>query len=366
MYIWERPDWPHFRWDASALARPLAEAHLRQGRFLGRMERLGFDLRTEAELLAVTEEAVKTAEIEGERIDRASVRSSVARRLGVPDGGLGSEDRRAEGLVEMALDAARRSAEPLACDRLFAWHAALFPTGQSGLHSITVGGWRTDERGPMQVVSGPVGRHRVHYQAPPAARVEAEMAAFLEWFNGPPPLDGIVTAALAHLWFVTIHPFDDGNGRIARTLADMALARSERSSIRFYSLSSQIRRERPRYYASLEEAQRGDLDVTPRLRWFIDCFARAIDAAEETCAGVLRRAEFWQHHAAVPFTERQRTVLARVLGEFEGKLTARKWAALAKCSPATAQRDLKDLVDRGVLRRNEGGSKNTSYTVALE
>jgi len=364
MYIWELPEWPHFRWDSSSLAQPLAEAHLKQGRFLGRMERLGFELRADAELLAVTEEAVKNAEIEGEHLNRASVRSSVARRLGLPDGGLGPEDRRVEGLVTMTLDATKHYAAAVTRDGLFAWHAALFPTGRSGLQAVTVGGWRTDAQGPMQVVSGPVGRQRVHYEAPPAARVDAEMAAFLEWLNGPPPLDGLVTAALAHLWFVTIHPFDDGNGRMARTLADMALARSEQSSVRFYSLSSQIRRERPDYYASLEQAQKGDLDVTARLLWFTACFSRAIDAAEEVCAGVLRRAEFWQRHAAAPITERQRAVLTRVLGDFEGKLTARKWAALAKCSMATAQRDIKDLTDRGVLLRNEGGSKNTSYTVA--
>ena len=364
MYIWELPDWPHFRWEASALAQPLAEAHLKQGRFLGRMERLGFALRTEAQLLAVTEEAVKNAEIEGEHLNPASVRSSVARHLGIPDGGLGPDDRRAEGLVEMTLDATKNYAAPVTRDRLVAWHAALFPTGRSGLQAITIGGWRTDAQGPMQVVSGAVGDQRVHYQAPPAARLDAEMAGFLAWFNGPPPLDGIVTAALAHLWFVTIHPFDDGSGRIARTLAGLALARSEQSPIRFYSLSSQICRERPDYYASLEQTQKGGLDVTARLRWFIACFSRAIDADEVACAGVLRRAEFWQRHAVVPFTERQRTVLTRVLGEFEGKLAARKWAALAKCSLATAQRDIKDLVDRGVLLRNEGGSKNTSYTLA--
>jgi Fic family protein len=328
------------------------------------MEQLGFALRTEAELLAVTEEAVKNAEIEGEHLNRASVRSSVARRLGLPDGGLGPEDRRADGLVEMTLDATKNFTAPLTRDRLFAWHAALFPTGRSGLRAITIGGWRSDAHGPMQVVSGPVGHQRVHYQAPPAERVETEMAAFLEWFNESPALDGLVTAALAHLWFVTIHPFDDGNGRIARTVADLALARSEHSPTRFYSLSSQIRRERPDYYASLEQTQKGDLDVTARLRWFVACFSRAIDAAEEASAGVLRRAEFWQRHAAAPFTERQRIVLTRVLGGFEGKLTARKWAALAQCSMATAQRDIKDLVDRGVLLRNTGGSKNTSYTVA--
>lgn len=364
MYIWELPDWPHFRWDAAALAQPLAAAHLKQGRLLGRLERLGFELRGQAELQAVTEETLKNAEIEGEILNAASVRSSVARRLGVPDGGLGPEDRRAEGMVEMVLDATKNFAAPLTFERLFAWQAALFPTGRSGLRVIRVGGWRKDVDGPMQVVSGAEGRQRLHYQAPPAERIEKEMAVLIEWFNAPPALDGIVAAALAHLWFVTIHPFDDGNGRIARALADMALARSESAPNRFYSLSSQIRRERPDYYASLERTQKGDLDVTARLLWFTACFSRAIDAAEEASAGVLRKAEFWQRHSLVPLNERQRTVLNRVLGDFEGKLTARKWAVIAKCSMATAQRDIKELMDRGLLIRNEGGSKNTSYTIA--
>jgi Fic family protein len=264
----------------------------------------------------------------------------------------------------MTLDATKNYAAPLTRDRLVAWQAALFPTGRSGLHAITIGGWRQDAHGPMQVVSGGAGHQRIHYQAPSAARIEAEMTAFLNWFNQPPPLDGIVAAALAHLRFVTIHPFDDGNGRIARTLADMALARSETSPDRFYSLSSQIRRERPEYYASLERTQKGNLDVTTRLLWFIDCFSKAIDFAEQASAGVLRTAEFWQRHSLTPLNERQKTVLNRVLGEFEGKLTARIWAALAKCSTATAQRDIKELVDLGLLVRNAGGSKNTSYTLA--
>ncbi len=364
MYIWERPGWPKFRWDAGKLAGPLETAHLKQGRFLGRMERLGSAFRCQAELDAVTEEAVKNAEIEGEILRRESVRSSVARRLGVPDAALGPEDRRVEGLVEMTLDATKNFGVPLTRERLFGWHAALFPAEYTGLRRIKVGGWRDDTEGPMQVRSGPVGQERVHYQAPPADRVEAEMAAFLTWFNEPPRLDGIVCAALAHLWFVTIHPLEDGNGRIARTLADMALARSENSPVRFYSLSSQIRRERPEYYASLEQTQRGDLDVTARLLWFTECFSRAIDAAEQAAAGVLRRAEFWQHHPLTPFNERQRSVLDRFLGEFEGKLTAPKWKAMVKCSLPTAQRDLKDLVDRGILVRNPGGSKNTSYGIA--
>ena len=364
MYIWERPDWPAFRWDRDKLATPLEAAHLKQGRFLGRMERLGAELRSQAEIEAVTEEALKNAEIEGEILRRETVHSSVARRLGMPTAALGPEDRRADGLVQMTLDATKNFGAPLTRERLFGWHAALFPSEYSELRRIRVGAWRDDTEGPMQVRSGPVGKEYVHFQAPPADRVDREMAAFLEWFNSPPALDGIVYATLAHLWFVTIHPFDDGNGRMARALADMSLARAENSGVRFYSLSSQIRRERPEYYASLEQTQKGDLDVTGRLVWFTDCFSRALDTAEQTVADVLRAAEFWQHYAMTSFNERQRAVLNRFLGDFEGKLTAPKWKALAKCSLPTAQRDLKDLVDRGILVRNPGGSKNTSYSVA--
>ena len=364
MYLWELEDWPTFRWEANQLSEPLAAAHLKQGRFLGRMERLGFELRCEAELQAVTEEALKNAEIEGEILNPESVRSSVARRLGVPNAALGPEDRRVEGIVEMTIDATKHCADPLTSERLFGWHAALFPTGYSGMRKIRVGAWRDDADGPMRILTPVVGHERVHFEAPPAARIEAEMAAFLAWFNQPPKLDGLVSAALAHLWFVTIHPFEDGNGRIARALADMCLARSENSPARFYSLSSQIRRERPDYYASLEHTQKGDLDITARLLWFIDCFSKALDAAEQACASVLRRAYFWQRHSLVPLNARQRTLLDRFLGEFEGKLTTPKWAALAKCSMPTAQRDIKDLVDQGLLIRNPGGSKNTSYSIA--
>ena len=364
MYIWELPDWPHFRWDAGSLAQPLAAAHMKQGHLLGRLEWLGFPLKIEAELQATTEEAVKNAEIEGEILNRDSVRSSIARRLGVPDAAIGPVDRRAEGIVEMTLDATRNCAAPLTRERLFSWQAALFPTGRSGLHSIKVGTWRDDAHGPMQVVSGPIGHEKVHYQAPPAERIETEMQAFIGWFNLPPSIDGILHAAIAHLWFVTIHPFEDGNGRIARVLADMSLARSENSPQRFYSLSSQIRRDRSGYYGSLERTQKGDLDITARLLWFVECFSKTVDEAERTCAGVLFKAEFWHRHALMPFNERQRMVVNRFLDGFEGKLTARKWAAIAKCSMPTAQRDIKELIDRGVLTRNEGGSKNTSYSVA--
>jgi Fic family protein len=297
-------------------------------------------------------------------LNRESVRSSVARRLGVPDAALVPEDRKVEGIVSITLDATKSYAAPLTRERLFGWHAALFPTGYSGLRRIKVGGWREDMNGPMQVVSGRIGKERVHYQAPPAERVEAEMAAFLDWFEKPRTIDGILHAAIAHLWFVTIHPFDDGNGRIARALADMSLARSEDTPQRFYSLASEIRRERPDYYATLEQTQKGNLEITERLLWFVACFSHALDAAEDTCRDVLRKADFWQHHALTPLNDRQRKVLNRFLDGFEGKLTAQKWTALTKCSMATAQRDIKDLVDRGLLARNEGGSKNSSYRIA--
>lgn len=364
MYIWERPDWPHFRWNAELLLYPLAEAHLKQGRLLGRMAGLGFDLRLEAELITVTEEAVTSSAIEGEHLDPKSVRSSVGRRLGLPSAALLPEDQRVEGMVAMMLDATSTLETPITRERLYGWQAALFPTGYSGLHKIKTGGWRDDHDGPMQVRSGAVGHEKVHYQAPPAERLEAEMYAFLSWFNAPITIDGILHAAIAHLWFVTIHPFNDGNGRIARALADRSLARSEHSSQRFYSLASQIRRERPVYYASLESAQKGDLEITPRLLWFIACVSRAIDAAELIHVDVLRKANFWQRHAGVTINARQRKVLNRFLDGFEGNLTARKWVALAKCSMPTAQRDIKELLDAGMLLRNEGGSKNTSYQVA--
>jgi Fic family protein len=368
MYIWELPEWPQFRWNAERLAQPLAEAHLKQGRLLGRMEGLGFPLQIEAELQATTEETIKNAEIEGEILNRDSVRSSVARRLGIEDAELGPEDRRVDGMVEMTLDATHDFASPLSRERLFAWQAALFPTGRSGLRTIKVGGWRDDAHGPMQVVSisGPFARERIHFQAPPADRIEAEMQAFIEWFDAPPAIDGVIYAALAHLRFVTIHPFEDGNGRIVRALADMCLARSENSGRRFYSLSSQIRRDRSHYYGSLEETQKGDLEVTERLLWFVDCFSKAIDEAELAAGWVLHKAEFWRRHALIPLNERQRTILNRLLDGFKGNITARQWSTMAKSSIPTAQRDIKELVDLGLLARNEGGGKNTSYRLTGE
>ena len=361
MYVWEQPGWPKFEWTDGALIEPLAAARLNQGRLLGRMQGLGFDLQLEAQLQALTEDILKSSEIEGDILDHASVRSSLARRLGVPEAASAPADRRTEGVVEMMLDATRNFDQPPTAQRLFGWQAALFPTGYSGLAKIRTGGWRDDAGGPMQVVSGAVGREHVHYQAPPADGVPQEMAAFLEWFASPPATDGLLRAGLAHLWFVTIHPFEDGNGRIARTIADQALAQSEGSPQRFYSMSSQIRRERADYYAMLERTQNGDLDVTEWLQWFLACFTRAVDGAEASSTGVLRKAEFWRSHERVAISERQRAILNRYLDGFEGNFTAKKWAILGKCSPPTAQRDIADLVVKGVLLRNPGGSKNTSY-----
>jgi Fic family protein len=365
MVIWARDDWPRFRWDEARLLQPLAAARLEQGRLLGSMARLGFDLKLEAQVEALSAEAIQSSEIEGEVLPRESVRSSLARRLGVPDAGTAAVDRRAEGVVDMLLDATQNYAAPLTGERLFAWQAALFPTGFSGLQRIRAGAWRDDSAGPMQIVSGPVGGQRVHYEAPPAQRVAREMERFLEWFNSGPALEGLLRAALAHLWFVTIHPFDDGNGRVARAIADQALAQSESSGQRFYSMSSQIRQERSDYYDVLERAQKGDLDVTEWLLWFLGCFTRALRATETASATVMRKADFWQRYAREAFSDRQKTVLNRYLDGFEGKLTAKKWAALAKVSIPTAQRDINDLVERSVLRRNPGGSKNTSYDIGI-
>lgn len=364
MYIWQRPNWPSFSWDDKRLLEPLASARLKQGRLLGSMARLGFDLKLDAQLEALTEEVIKSSEIEGEVLDRNSVRSSIARRLGVPHAAVAAPDRRTEGVVQMMLDATQNYASPLTAERLFGWQAALFPTGYSGIHRVLTGAWRTDAEGAMQVVSGPVGKQRVHYEAPPAFQLETEMKRFLTWFNEASDAEGLIRAGLAHLWFVTVHPFEDGNGRIARAIADQALAQSEDSGQRFYSVSSQIRKERAQYYDSLESAQKGDLNVTDWLVWFLGCFSRAIDGAEGTSATVLKKADFWQRHAGETLIDRQRTMLNHYLDGFEGNLTAKKWAKMMHVSIPTAQRDINDLIERGILRRNAGGSKNTSYDLA--
>jgi Fic family protein len=362
-YIHKLKEWPGFRWDEGLAAQHLAAVRHRQGRLIGRMEALGFDLRAEAVLAALTEDVLKSSEIEGEILDKDQVRSSIARRLGMDIGALAPADRYIEGVVEMMLDATQKYAGPLTDERLFAWHAALFPTGRSGMTKIIVGAWRDDGSGPMQVVSGPIGRERLHFQAPGALRLEAEMSAFLKWFNGEAGLDLVLKAALAHLWFVTIHPFDDGNGRIARAISDMALARSEQSSQRFYSMSAQIRLERNAYYDILEATQKGDLDVTAWLEWFLGCLDRAIQGAKDMLSNILHKARFWEAIKNQPLNARQRKVINRLLDGFEGNLTSSKWARLVKSSPDTALRDINDLVKRGILVRNPGGGRSTSYSL---
>jgi Fic family protein len=367
-YIHEREDWPEFHYCSETLASILADVRHRQGRLIGRMEGLGFSFRSEAVLQTLTQDVLKSSEIEGEILNQDQVRSSIARRLGLDIVALPSIDRHVDGIVEMMLDATNEFEKPLTQDRLFGWHAAMFPTGRSGLVKITVGDWRTDDSGPMQVVSGPMGRERIHYQAPEAERVEKEMQVFLHWFNNEKPkdekpMDPVLKAGLAHLWFVTIHPFEDGNGRIARAITDMALARSEASAQRFYSMSSQIRQERNAYYKILEQAQKGTMDVTAWLEWFLGCLSRAINNAEITLEGILYKARFWEKWQTEPFNDRQRDMINRLLDGFEGNLNTSKWAKLTKCSQDTAYRDILDLVERAILTKNPGGGRSTSYSL---
>ncbi len=360
-YLWQRPDWPQWRFDAAALAAPLAQVHRAQGHLAGRMAELGLAQRDQATLEALTQEVITTSAIEGETLDLYAVRSSIARRLGVDIGALSPADRHVDGVVDMVLDATQHHAQTLTAERLFGWHAALFPTGYSGRVRIQAGTWRNDAAGPMQVVSGPVGRENVHFEAPPATALPTETAAFLQWFNAAPAGDALIHAGLAHLWLVTLHPFDDGNGRVSRAVGDMALARAEGTAQRFYSLSAQIQRERKQYYDQLETTQRGTLDVTPWLSWFLACLLRAVQGADGMLAGVLDKTQFWQRWAGTPMNARQTLVLNRVLDGMEGKLTNAKWAAIGKCSADTALRDINDLLARGVLGRLEGGGRSTGY-----
>ncbi len=363
MYIHQRDDWPKFHWDQDGPSNQLAVVRHRQGRLIGRMEGLGFRLREEAVLSTLTQDVLKSSEIEGEILDIDQVRSSLARRLGLDIGALTPADRHVDGVVEMMLDATQKYQNALTEERLFGWHAALFPTGSSGMQKIRIGDWRDDSSGPMQVVSGPIGEERVHYQSLRADQLSAEMCQFVGWFNAPASIDPVLKAALAHLWFVTIHPFDDGNGRIARAIADLALARSELSPKRFYSMSAQIRLERNDYYEILEQTQKGSLDVTAWMQWFLGCLDRAFNGAEVTHSGVLRKARFWEVHAGESFNDRQRKVVNRLLNGFEGKLTSSKWASLAKCSQDTANRDINDLVKRGILAKDAAGGRSTSYSL---
>jgi Fic family protein len=361
IYIHAKAGWPKFTWDTEKLAAPLAAVRHKQGRLLGKMESLGFDLQAEANLAVLTSDVVKSCAIEGEKLEPGEVRSSIARRLGLDIAGLPKASRDVEGVVEMMLDATQTFEKPLTKNRLFDWHASLFPTGRSGMSRITVGAWRTKESGPMRVVSGPIGREKTHFEAPAADRLESETSQFIKWFNAPTTVDPVLKAGIAHFWFVTIHPFEDGNGRIARALADMSLARADGTKDRFYSMSSRIEAERRDYYLQLESAQRAEMDITHWLAWFLGCLDRAIAGADETLAAVLHKARMWERINRRPINDRQRRVINRLLDGFTGFLSTSKYAKLAKCSTDTSLRDVQDLLDRRILIQNSAGGRSTSY-----
>lgn len=366
-YIYEHKNWPKFTWNAESLALRLEKVHIKQGRLINKMENLGFKLQDEALLQTLTEDIVKTSEIEGENLDRNQVRSSIARHLGLDVAGLIRSDRNTDGVVEMMLDATQKFNNPIDTDRLFAWHAALFPTGRSGLNKILTGQWRDDSNGPMQVISGPITKNKIHFQAPKAEKIKTEIHAFLVWANDRNKnIDSILQAAIAHLWFITIHPFEDGNGRIARAITDMFLARSESQSQRFYSMSAQICIERKNYYKILETTQKDSLDITQWLEWFLSNLDRAIDNSQLTLNHVLSKAKFWESHLNTNLNLRQRKIINRLLDGFQGNLTTSKWASIAKCSQDTALRDIDELIKNKILKKNSGGGRSTSYSLIVE
>lgn len=364
-YVHEIKDWPQFRWNLEELVMPLSNARNLQGRLVGKMESLGFTLRNEANLESLTSEVLKSSEIEGELLPLDQVRSSLARKLGLEIAGAVESDRHVDGVVEMMLDATQNCFESLTKERLFNWHAALFPTGRSGMYQIKVASWRDDTTGPMQVVSGPLGREKVHFQAPASQLLEAEMERFFDWFNQPASTDLVLKAAIAHFWFVTLHPFEDENGRIARALTDLLLAQSDNSDYRFYSMSAQIRKARKGYYNILETSQKGTIDITSWLKWFLQTFTNALTASDFTLKKVLTKADFWEAHSQTSFNERQRKMLNLLLDNFEGKLTSSKWAKITKTSRDTAIRDINDLIEKNVLEKEDEGGRSTNYTLIL-
>lgn len=366
MYIHQLSDWPKFTWDATLLTSVLAKVRFKQGKLLGKMGSLGFELQSEAVLQTLTWDVVKSSEIEGELLDKDQVRSSIARRLGMNVAGLIPSDKNVDGVVEMMLDATQHYSKILDSERLFGWHACLFPTGRSGLYRIVVGQWRRNTRDdPMQVVSGGMGKEKVHFQAPDSDRLPEEMARFLSWFNEDMGIDPILKAGVAHLWFVTIHPFEDGNGRISRAIADLQLARADNSSQRYYSMSSQIRQERSQYYTILEKTQSGSLDITEWLYWFLQCLERAIDASDSILGLVMRKAKLWTMPVSQTFNHRQRLMLNKLIDGFKGKLTSSKWAKIARCSQDTAARDIQDLIAKGILTKDTAGGRSTNYLLMV-
>ena len=363
VYIHQRPEWPNFTWNEKLLLQRLVQIGNKQGRLIGRMEGLGFSLQNEATLLNMTSEVIKSSEIEGEILDHDQVRSSIARRLGMDIAGLVPSDRSVDGVVEIMIDAVQNYKEPLTEERLFNWHAALFPTGRSGMQRIVVGGWRlNDPESPMQVVSGPMGKEKVHFEAPSADRLKEEMKRFLDWFNAEDELPPVLKASIAHFWFVTIHPFDDGNGRLTRTITDLQLSRADGTNQRFYSMSTQIRQDRNSYYSILEQSQKGELDITAWLAWFMDCLERSLDAADQISSVVLRKAKYWEWLSAKKLNDRQQRMINKLLdNEFFGKLTSSKWAKMNKCSTDTALRDINDLIEQGILEKDGSGGRSTGY-----
>jgi len=361
-YIHQLKDWPHFKWDNESLLLILGKVRNLQGKLTGRMESLGFDLRNDASLQILTLEILKSSEIEGEMLQPDQVRSSIARRLGMDIAGLVPSDRNVEGVVEMMLDATQQYEQPLTVERLFNWHTSLFPFDTKAQGKITVGDWRKDTS-PMQVVSGAMGKEHVHFEAPATEKIDTEMKQFLDWFNTEEKLDPVLKAAIAHLWFVTVHPFDDGNGRIARAITDMMLARADETSQRFYSMSAQIRLERKGYYDILERTQKGSLNITNWLNWFLNCLLNALNATESKLGSVLFKSHFWKTHATTNLNDRQIVMLNKILDGFEGKLTSSKWAKITKCSADTALRDIQDLITKDILKKEEGGGRSTSYEV---
>jgi hypothetical protein len=364
-YIHQLEDWPNFIWDSEDIVNLLSEARNLQGRLQGKMESLGFELRNEAILDTLTLDVIKTSEIEGELLNHDQVRSSIARKLGMEIAGSVESDRNVDGVVEMMLDATQNCFEPLTKSRLFDWHASLFPTGRSGMYKIIVGNWRKDTTGPMQVVSGPMGKEKVHFEAPNSDLLDKEMTRFIQWFNQKDKIDLVLKASMAHLWFVTIHPFDDGNGRITRALTDMLLAQADKSNQRFYSMSAQIRIERKQYYEILEKTQKGDLNITNWIKWFLQCLINALNSTEEILVKVLFKGNFWQIHSKTIINERQKKLINKLLDGFDGKLTSSKWAKIAKCSKDTAIRDINDLIKKEILQKEEAGGRSTNYEIKI-
>lgn len=363
MYIYQKPDWPNFIWEDNRLINLLGDVRNLQGRLIGKMEAIGFSLRGEAILGTLTRDVVKSSLIEGEVLDSEQVRSSIARKLGMDIAGLVPSKQEVDGMVEMMLDATQNYHQELTKEKLFAWHAALFPSGRSGMHKIIIGDWRKDLKGPMQVVSGPIGKEKAHYEAPTAEKLEEEMYRFLDWFNHESHMEPVIKSGIAHLWFVTIHPFEDGNGRIARAIGDMQLARAEKTNQRFYSLSDQIEQIKKSYYEILESTQKGSMDVTNWIIWYLECIAKALNRTEESLSKVLAKANFWKKHAITILNERQHRMINRLLDDFFGKLTTSKWAKMNKCSQDTALRDIKDLLAKGILEKESEGGRSTNYSL---